>query len=779
MGYIQDKMTIKRLLKKAFLQIDYTGNIDQKIESILVKLANEVTFEEAIKGKKFVNPKTKNKVNFSSLPAEEQKKIRGQFDKKVQESGGGEEKKDKKESPIKDPKQVAKKIQDTLKKDKKLRDKVVKDIKSPETKKKIVDGMKANIKEEDLNKLGDSLKNKDAKSFKQALPGVLKGLAKGLLIGLGVAVAVGLSGGMVTNAVLGTAEDLKQDAIDDLDQEYYDEMGDDLEEYLEEEFEGENEMKEYFDSLEESAKREIVMGVTPSGKFQIDPEYHSKNGTRLHLYALDQITQDVLAGKPDIEVFDEETGVYRSLVTEEEWKEIWKTTDGFLDKMEQDGWEEEDIKKLLWENGGEERAKEEEARINNMLEIVQKANQKLDDDMTADQRKERSELLEEYMGKRDAFLEMDPEVQMRDDLRKIVTEELASINKEWGENRQQSESLSKEIEHQKDLQDFANMDKEEIEEKQKEFEKEKTEKTEQVTKLKESIDEYEKANKNVVEARKEIETTKNEISANKDKLEELARKSEELEKNLANNSETMSAKMLQKVEAELSRVEDEHRRLENSTDKLEEKLKEDKSHLKEVSSERQKIGDKMWESIYDEARLGDNQSFKTRITDMEESVNVAKEHLKSLEVDISNLDGDIERSKEKVKEYESEQKDLSKKEENLSKKYDEMKDFDREMMHLYNKGTSADEMKSFDDIDEEYNKKVQEKALKRATMNKFSKANEINLELLAEKLQEKLSKEVSNCGEKKKLIVKDKPKKPKTNKKASREKDTDFDIKFI
>ncbi len=752
MGYIEDKIAIKRLLKKAFLQIDYTGNIDQKIESILVKLANEVTFEEAIEGKKFVNPKTKNKVNFSSLPLEEQKKIRGQFDKNVEEEIGGGEKKDKKESP----KQMAKKIQDTLKKDKKLRDKVVKDIKSPETKKKIVDGMKANIKEEDLNKLGDSLKNKDAKSFKQALPGVLKGLAKGLLIGLGVALVVGLSGGMIANAVVGTADDLKQDAIDDLDLEYADEREEALEEYLEEELEGEDEIKECLNDFTGKARSEIFIGLGDGGEFKIDTEsYIGENSDEgLYGHVFRQIEEDVLEGKPNIMVYDEETGENISLVTEEEWGEIGDKREAFWDKMKEDGWEEKEVKQLLWENGGEEKARDQEVRVNKMLEVVKNAEQKAYDNMSEDQRKSTDESYEEYFKKREDFMEIDPGMQMRSELIKISEQEMDKIDFEAKGLSEDQERLSKEIGHQKEIQDFANKDKEKIEAKQQEWEKEKIEKEDQLKKLKDQVDGYEKVNKDIEETKKEFDTTKNTISTNENRLREISKRSVELEKKMTSK---VSPEIHQKLEEELSRLQDEQSKIEDDNEKLEKELKKNKGYLKEVENDRKELWEKLRIDLYDIDK-------HSRITTSKESINVAKEYIKSLGEDISYLDGDIERSKEKVKGYEDEQKEIVKNKENLIKQKSDIESFRKD---LSGKGTSIE-----DSQEEEYNKK----ALKRATMNKFSKANEMNLELLAEKLQEKLSTEVSNLGEKKKLVVKDKPKKPKTNKKA---RDSDFEIKFI
>ena len=790
MGYIQDKMTIKRLLKKAFLQIDYTGNIDQKIESILVKLANEITFEEAIKGKKFVNPKTKNKVNFSSLPGEEQKKIRGQFEKKVQESEEKGDGKGKKESPVKDPKQMAKKMKDSLKKDKKLRDKVVKDIKSPETKKKIVEGMKAHVKEEDLNKLGESLKNKDAKSFKESLPGIMKGLAKGLLIGLGVAVVVGLSGGMIANAVLDTADDLKQDAIDDLNQEYADQYEEELEDYLEEEFEGEDEVKEYYDSLEKNARSEILMQMRDDG-FKIDFDYSnpdsdrmSDEGFRKHRRLYDtveeQIAKEVLKNKPNIyayyDQYDEDGSVSKvsqvaTFMTEAEIAEMEEKNKGFYEYLKEKDYDEQEVKKLLWENGGEEIAKDQEARVNKMIEIVKNAEQKAYDAMSEDQRKTTDELYEEYLDKSMGFYELDPELQMRDELKRIIGQEENKIQAEFYEMKETHENLSKEIEHQKDLVDFAGMDKEELETKQKEMEVERKDKSEKLNKLRDSLSEYEKVNKDMVEARNRLDTTKDTLSTNETRLKEIEQRSAELEKKMS-DMEDLSPRFIRKFEGELGDLEEEQEKLESENEKLEEKLKEDKKYLKEVSADRKQIGLKMYEESFDEK---EGKSFSQRIDLAEDDLNVVKEQIKSLEVDVGVLDDDIERSQEKIKNYDSEQKEIVKNQENLRKQMKELDSFEDSLFELNNKGTSVEEMKSFNDVETEYNKKVQDKALKRASMNKFSKKNEMNLELLAEKLQEKLSKQVSNLGEKKKVTIKPK----KTNKKASRNRDIDFDIKFI
>lgn len=80
------------------LDMKWTGVVGTRITQIVdgwakrasVRLAQ--TFDEAVKGRKFNNPDTGNKVEFGSLPGPEQKKLRKEFnkaqDKKKEENGG-------------------------------------------------------------------------------------------------------------------------------------------------------------------------------------------------------------------------------------------------------------------------------------------------------------------------------------------------------------------------------------------------------------------------------------------------------------------------------------------------------------------------------------------------------------------------------------------------------------------------------------------------------------------------------------------------------------------
>jgi hypothetical protein len=65
---------------------------DPTRRAIIAGLKTAGAFEEAIEGKKFKNPETGNDVVFGSLPAEEQKKIRSQWEEKNSDGGGGGEK---------------------------------------------------------------------------------------------------------------------------------------------------------------------------------------------------------------------------------------------------------------------------------------------------------------------------------------------------------------------------------------------------------------------------------------------------------------------------------------------------------------------------------------------------------------------------------------------------------------------------------------------------------------------------------------------------------------
>jgi hypothetical protein len=193
------RKALKSALKLAFNDLSRNRQfvaspyeIESRIESIIYKLAGE--FEEAIKGKKFKNPETGNEVQFGSLPAEEQKKLRTQFKSQVKSEGVGGGGKDKKED-VKLIKREVEKTNERFDKDPKFRaktvDTIVKDVGSAESKNKIKEGLKKFVNAEDFSAFGSALKNKDPEGMKKALPGMVKGMAKGLLAVLGTALLVG------------------------------------------------------------------------------------------------------------------------------------------------------------------------------------------------------------------------------------------------------------------------------------------------------------------------------------------------------------------------------------------------------------------------------------------------------------------------------------------------------------------------------------------------------------------------------------------------------------
>ena len=614
-----DVMKIKRLLKRAFLQIDYSGNIDHKIESLLVKLANEITFDEAIKGKKFVNPETKNKVNFTSLPGEEQKKIRQQFQNKVEDS-----------SEEKGGKDIAKKMRDSITKDKKLRDQVVKNIKSPETKKKIVDGIKAHVKEDDLNKLGDSLKKKDPKSFKESLPRIMKGLAKGLLIGLGVILVVGLSRGDIANAVKETTNDLKKDAIDDLDNDHAAHKEELIGDHLEKEVSNskDKDIKESFENMSQKDKVEIL--VSP-------PE------------------------------------------------------------------------------------------DNKISEMVNKAQEKAYADMTESQIKAQESIEKEYLEKRNDFMEIDTD--MEEELNTIIKEEYDRIEKEMAEAPVDSKESAKKMEE-------INKAKEKLMSQEKEWESDKKYHEETLNKLTNNVKSYEDITKKISEVQEEI---KKELKSIDDPyISKKERDIQNYQKLLSEDSSRLTDAQREKIEKEITGIEKELNdykdefNLESKSEKTKRQMLYS-SKLKELEEKRDGIAKSIILDSHSYESKDMSQKEKTEFLSkyrkmtqkqkteyLSESVAVAKENIRSIKEDISILDSDIEISQKKQKEY-------SEKQENLKKQKSEIENFE----------ASLKDIKKLDEL------------TKRATVSKFSKANEINLNSLAEKLQEKLSEQVSKKTNKK------------------------------
>ena len=132
-------MRVRRLLRLAFKELGYRDEkeIDWKIGGIMMKMAGE--FEESVKGKKFKNPETGNEVQFGSLPAEEQKKLRSRYDKKSE---------------------------------------VLEEVSSKETKSKIKEGLKKFVNAKDFSAFGSALKSGDRAVMKKSIPGMVKGVAK-------------------------------------------------------------------------------------------------------------------------------------------------------------------------------------------------------------------------------------------------------------------------------------------------------------------------------------------------------------------------------------------------------------------------------------------------------------------------------------------------------------------------------------------------------------------------------------------------------------------------
>ncbi len=194
---------IRRALKLAYYDLIKTGRateisqyeIDRTISNIIIKLAEDSSFEKAVEGKRFTNPETGNKVKFQSLPTKEQSKIRAQYDSK------------NKENTEKEDAQVASILHDDKKRESHVKE-AVGGLNNPSFKEKFTKGLKNFVNAKDFSNFSKAMKSKDKAAMKKALPGMVKGVAKVVgviaataLLGIGGAKLVGILAPKITGAV--------------------------------------------------------------------------------------------------------------------------------------------------------------------------------------------------------------------------------------------------------------------------------------------------------------------------------------------------------------------------------------------------------------------------------------------------------------------------------------------------------------------------------------------------------------------------------------------------
>jgi hypothetical protein len=737
MGYIQDKMTIKRLLKKAFLQIDYTGNIDQKIESILVKLANEITFEEAIKGKKFVNPKTKNKVNFSSLPGEEQKKIRGQFEKKVQEGGakqqgGGEKKgpavkgepvkltkkqeelvkkyrKPKKELSPAEKKEIQKKVDQSMKEmnDKfekdsthraKVVDNVVKSVGSPEAKEGIVAGIKEFVNADDFKSFGNAIMNKDPAGMKKALPGMMKGMLKGVLAVVGTALAVGAIGMAAQNATSSVMDDMKDDMKEDIKNDLEISLSD---------FE-ESMPDALAEQIQETEFLKALGGEKPSEPLQFMFDDMKENG--LGVLAEAMASDDVEKGEAAQKILD---GIQ---------KEIQAAEDAENAEMNRDSYD----KRV------EIRDKLDKLMNINSTDIL------LAEDL--------SDIVEEE--------------------RKPVKEALRTIETKV---REYEDTLDNINDQYSDIEDENANLKDEIADKEKQ-------KEEQLEKVNKALDEKREIEKQM----KAADVDLSEYDENRKQVEKLSEKSESFKKlinvTLADIEDAkVKIQHLDATSPEFLEAVKKLERGESYVSFLEKGQKDNQESLNYYESKSDELMKDAMEAAKLKPELQKEFEEKNRVYEEEFYKN------KDIREELSQMKTERNLNEEKLKSLQFAREETEKPLKEITSQRDNMDKLNSDLI-----GVTSDERDKVDDpyIDsviksETAEEKYFEKQIRKANMKKFSKEDVKDMGIIAEKLQKAFCAEMEKLKKDGKSEKGGKSEKPKTNKKASRNRDTDFDIKFI
>ncbi len=433
---MRDRKKLENILKKAFIELGYKRGLEEKVRDVLYKVAGEITFEKYIKGKKFVNPKTKNKVNFGSLPKDYQEHLREAFNKKIKEIKENKKKTvvtEIKELP--DVKEEAKKVEAEIKKQEEKFEKdpehraevvgeVVERIESPEVKNELVEGIKRFVNAEDFKKFGDSLKELDVEGMKKSLPGVAKGTLKGVLGVVGGMLVLGGMGAVAKDMVMGSVEDSMEEIEarrrEELAWEHFEEMEGAIEEVLDDmEFKDED-MEEFKDKF----------GAEKIVKFSTMDKIEEGDLNRPAKYlrvVVEVIPESELEGKAKdyedtIGIVPDELKV-KMYETEKDFKTFYR--EEVLPELEKDGEIKKELQVALMEHINE--------RVEVSQQIISSAKEvHLDEYGESEELKKR---FDEYDQKMEKLSKYDPMEQMKDDLEEIYDEEINNkVKKETMKN---------------------------------------------------------------------------------------------------------------------------------------------------------------------------------------------------------------------------------------------------------------------------------------------------------------------------------------------------------
>ena len=433
---MRDRKKLENILKKAFIELGYKRGLEEKVRDVLYKVAGEITFEKYIKGKKFVNPKTKNKVNFGSLPKDYQEHLREAFNKKIKEIKENKKKTvvpEIKELP--DVKEEAKKVEAEIKKQEEKFEKdpehraevvgeVVERIESSEVKNELVEGIKRFVNAEDFKKFGDSLKELDVEGMKKSLPGVAKGTLKGVLGVVGGMLVLGGMGAVAKDMVMGSVEDSMEEIEarrrEELAWEHFEEMEGAIEEVLDDmEFKDED-MEEFKDKF----------GAEKIVKFSTMDKIEEGDLNRPAKYlrvVVEVIPESELEGKAKdyedtIGIVPDELKV-KMYETEKDFKTFYR--EEVLPELEKDGEIKKELQVALMEHINE--------RVEVSQQIISSAKEiHLDEYGESEELKKR---FDEYDQKMEKLSKYDPMEQMKEDLEEIYDEEINNkVKKETMKN---------------------------------------------------------------------------------------------------------------------------------------------------------------------------------------------------------------------------------------------------------------------------------------------------------------------------------------------------------
>jgi DNA-binding cell septation regulator SpoVG len=571
---------------------------------------------------------------------------------------------------------------------------------------------------------------------------------------LGGAALLALGGQAISEAVTGVMDDIKNQRVEELEEEMdemYDGMEDELDDVLSE-YDEDDPQKEMFEALMGEAKGKLnsqgsIIESTPGGIYYFDA-FHGSSWNPHDVFdkTLELIeekhTQFGFSEK-DIELMEEEKDLFQNMFSRSTAEEKFTNEDREISNELKDI--QNKINKVL------------ESQREFTQEVVEKANTQYANSLEPSE----GEKYNDMVTKMEKFRELDPHLQMTDDLIEIFDKDIrenvntqseigSKMHEEVGAEIRESQDRAKEIgaevgkltEKWYDLAEKKDLNLAEM----KSLQNKMDAITREVAREAEDESEYKKLNEYVRKYEKNLDTYNKEIGKLDDEIiarnEQISKLVDEIEK-VDDKSKIQKMNEIQSLESKNQKS------IESRTD-LVDKREDMNSKREDYAARKEEITQKYYEDLHDDEKEA-FEKLKKEYDSLQEKDTKFKSEMEKNQKDRDDLDNE---SAENEKKGQKKLKEFHK----LEDEYANYGDLEEESRNL-----RLDIRKDVGD----YSKEVSN-LLKKANMAKFSKEDKMNINMIVGLVQEKLKEKIKD-------LKKNPPKSNTTNKKAKEKKSLDKD----